>query len=182
MSDQAADFIADARDPLEGSVVQDRYRIVRRLGEGGMGRVYEGEHLLVKRRVAIKCLHAHYASRPDVLGRFLREAQAASAIGNEHIVDVLDLGKMPDGSPFMAMEFLAGRDLRQTLDELGTLPVGRAARIVRQVCDAVAAAHEKAIVHRDLKPENVFLIQRGDNPDFVKVLDFGIAKIGRAHV
>ncbi len=176
MTAEADNFIADVRDPLVGAVIQDRYRIVRKLGEGGMGRVYEGEHLLVRRRVAIKCLHAQYASNADVLARFLREAQAASSIGHEHIVDVLDMGKLADGSPFMALEFLAGCDLRQALDEAGALPVGRAVRIVRQVCDAVAAAHDKGIVHRDLKPENVFLIQRGDNADFVKVLDFGIAK------
>nr|MBK7066680.1 serine/threonine protein kinase [Deltaproteobacteria bacterium] len=169
-------LLTEARDPLLGQVIQDRYLVVRKLGEGGMGRVYEAEHTLVKRRVAIKCLHAQYASNSDVLGRFLREAQAAGSIGNEHIVDVLDMGRMDDGAPFMALEFLDGRDLADVLKEFGQLPIGRAVRVMRQVCDAVGAAHERGIVHRDLKPENVFLVQRGTNPDFVKVLDFGIAK------
>ncbi|MBK6534517.1 MAG: serine/threonine protein kinase, partial [Deltaproteobacteria bacterium] len=169
-------LLTEARDPLLGQLIQDRYLVVRKLGEGGMGRVYEAEHTLVKRRMAIKCLHAQYASNSDVLGRFLREAQAAGSIGNEHIVDVIDMGRMADGAPFMALEFLDGRDLADVLKEFGQLPIGRAVRVMRQVCDAVGAAHERGIVHRDLKPENVFLIARGANPDFVKVLDFGIAK------
>ena len=176
MSTESEESIVEARDPLLGLVVQDRYRVVRKLGEGGMGRVYEGEHLLVKRRVAIKCLHAQFASNAEVLQRFLREAQAASAIGNEHIVDVMDMGRLPDGAPFMVMEFLEGRSLGDVILEDGPLPVGRAVRIMRQICAAVEAAHAKSIVHRDLKPDNVFLIKRGDDPDFVKVLDFGIAK------
>jgi serine/threonine-protein kinase len=169
-------LLTEARDPLLGQVIQDRYLIVRKLGEGGMGRVYEAEHTVVKRRIAIKCLHAQYASNSDVLGRFLREAQAAGSIGNEHVVDVLDMGRMADGAPFMALEYLDGRDLADVLRADGPMPIGRAVRIMQQVCSAVGAAHEKGIVHRDLKPENVFLIARGTNTDFVKVLDFGIAK------
>lgn len=176
MSAEAEEMIVEAPDPLIGATVQDRYRVVRKLGEGGMGRVYEAEHLLVKRRVAVKCLHGQYASRPDVLQRFLREAQAASTIGNEHIVDVLDMGRMPDGAPFMAMEFLAGKDLGEAIACDGAFTVGRISRIIQQVCAAVQAAHDKGIVHRDLKPENIFLVRRGEDRDYVKVLDFGIAK------
>ncbi len=177
MTSDAERQLLETHDPLLGQVIQDRYRVIRPLGEGGMGRVYEAEHTLVKRRVAIKCLHAQYAINGEVLGRFLREAQSASSIGNEHIVDVLDMGRLTDGAPFMALEFLEGRDLAKTLQEDGPMSIGRAARIVRQVCEAASAAHAKGIVHRDLKPENIFLIERGGSTDFVKVLDFGIAKV-----
>ncbi len=176
VADGAPDTLAPAVDPNLGLVLQERYRIVRKLGEGGMGRVYEAEHILIKRRVAIKCLHAQYATDPEVVARFHREALAATSIGNEHIVEVTDMGRFPDGAVYMVLEFLEGRDLADEIDQHGPLAVGRAVRITRQICDALTAAHGKGIIHRDLKPENVYLIRRGREPDFVKVLDFGISK------
>ncbi len=163
-------------DERVGIVVADRYRIARVLGVGGMGGVYEAEHLLIGKKVALKCLHREYARDRDIVERFKREARAATLIGNDHIIDVTDMGDLPDGSPFLVMEFLAGRPLA-ALCELGPLPVRRAVHIARQICSALGAAHDKGIVHRDLKPENVFLIERNGDPDFVKVLDFGISKM-----
>jgi len=164
-------------DPRIGMVLQDRYRIVKKIGDGGMGAVYEGEHLMIKRRVAIKVLHPQYAQNEEIRKRFQREAQAATAIGHPNIVEVTDMGKLPDGSAYMVLEFLAGRDWAADISKQGAQPLGKVAHILTQVCEALTAAHGKGIVHRDLKPENVFLIERGGDPDFAKVVDFGISKI-----
>ncbi|MEM1414556.1 MAG: protein kinase [Myxococcota bacterium] len=164
-------------DPRIGMVLQDRYRIVRKLGEGGMGAVYEGEHMLIKRRVAIKALHAQFAMNAEIVKRFHNEALAATAIGHENIIEVTDMGRFDDGSVFMVLEYLDGRDWADDIESGGPQPVGRVVRILLQVCDALAAAHAKGIIHRDLKPENIFLIRRSGNPDFAKVLDFGISKM-----
>lgn len=168
---------ADDADPRISMVLADRYKIIRKLGEGGMGTVYEGEHVLIKRRVAIKCLHAHYANSPEIVARFHREALAATSIRHPNIVEVTDMGRFPDGAFFMVLEYLEGRDWAADLSHTGPQPLGRVVHILSQVCDALGAAHEKGIVHRDLKPENVFLCPRGDDPDFAKVLDFGISKM-----
>ena len=167
---------APQEDSRIGMVLQDRYKIIRKLGEGGMGAVYEGEHVLIKRRVAIKCLHSQFAQSGDIVARFHREALAATSIGNEHIIEVTDMGRFPDGSVFMVLEYLAGHDLSHEIENKGPMPIARLVHVCVQVCEALGAAHEKGIVHRDLKPENVFLIARGGDPDFVKVLDFGISK------
>jgi serine/threonine-protein kinase len=159
-----------------GVVVADRYRIVRTLGEGGMGTVFEGEHTGVGRKVAVKVLHAEVAKTPAVLERFQLEARSAAAIGHDNIIDVLDFG-IHDESPFMVMEFLRGVSLSERLNLVGHLSHGHAAYIMSQVLSALAAAHEAGIVHRDLKPDNVFLVQKAGFPDFVKLLDFGIAKL-----
>ncbi len=164
-------------DPRIGTVLQDRYRIVRKLGEGGMGAVYEGEHVLIKRRVAIKVLHSQFAQNPDIVARFHREAEAATSIGHPNIVEVTDMGSFPDGTAYMVLEFLQGRDWARDIDREGPQPLGKIVHIMSQVCDALAAAHAKGIVHRDLKPENIFLIERAGDPCFAKVLDFGISKI-----
>jgi len=164
-------------DPRIGMVLQDRYRIVEKIGDGGMGAVYEGEHLMIKRRVAIKVLHPQYAQNEEIRKRFQREAQAATAIGHPNIVEVTDMGKLEDGSAYMVLEFLEGRDWAKDISTQGPQPIGKVAHILTQVCDALTAAHGKGIVHRDLKPENVFLIERGGDPDFAKVVDFGISKI-----
>ncbi|UJR78639.1 serine/threonine protein kinase [Sandaracinus amylolyticus] len=164
-------------DPRIGMLLQDRYRILRKLGEGGMGAVYEGEHVLIKRRVAIKCLHSHYANSPDIVARFHREALAATSIGHPNIIECTDMGRFPDGAFFMVLEFLDGRDWAADLATTGPQPLGRVVHVMAQVCDALGAAHAKGIIHRDLKPENIFLIKRGSDPDFVKVLDFGISKM-----
>jgi serine/threonine-protein kinase len=159
-----------------GLVLEHKYRIKRHLADGGMGAVYEGEHVELGRRVAVKVLHPEFARNPDFVARFRKEAQAASAIGHQHIVDILDLGSTGGGA-FIVMELLVGQNLADRMVALGgRFPVGRAAHVIHQVLEAVAATHRRGIVHRDLKPENVFLVQRGTDPDFVKVLDFGIAK------
>ena len=154
-----------------GSIVDGRYRLNRLCGRGGMGWVYDAEHQGIGKRVALKILHPFYSRSSDISERFRREARAASKIGHPHIADVFDFGTTEDGCLYIAMEFLEGEDLGNVLDE-GPLPIDRALRITEQVCRALDAAHSAGVVHRDLKPENVFLIQN----DFVKVLDFGIAK------
>ena len=160
-----------------GQIVAEKYRIVRLLGQGGMGEVYEGENTRIRRRVAIKTLLAGVASRTDVVQRFEREAQAAGRIGSEHIVEVLDLGDLPDGSRYMVMEFLEGATLSERIVSRGRLPPREAARIVIELCEGLAAAHQAGIIHRDLKPANVFLLTHKQNRfDFVKILDFGVSK------
>lgn len=169
--------MVDADDPKVGQLLLGRYRIIKRLGEGGMGAVYEGKHELIGKRLAIKCLHPQFMSNEEVVERFHREAHAATAVGNEHIIEVTDVGSFDDGSPFMVMEYLEGHEFGALLDTEGPMPISRLVHIVGQVCGALAAAHARGIVHRDMKPENVYLIRRGNDDDFVKVLDFGISKI-----
>jgi serine/threonine-protein kinase len=159
-----------------GQVIDGRYRLRRLCGRGGMGWVYEAEHEAIGRTVALKILHPQYSRSQDIAERFRREARAASMIGHPHIAEVFDFGTTGDGCLYIAMEFLEGQDLGQLLEDEGLLPIARALNITAQVCWALDAAHAARVVHRDLKPENVFLINKPDNPDFVKVLDFGIAK------
>jgi hypothetical protein len=153
------------------------YVIRAQVGEGGMGIVYVAEHPQISRRVAVKVLHPGNDRAPELVHRFFTEARAASDIRNEHIVDVLDFGQLPDGSPYLVMEWLEGQSLAALLLDVPVLAPARAARIVRGVTQALRAAHGKGVVHRDLKPDNVFLVPRDSDPDFVKVLDFGIAKL-----
>jgi serine/threonine protein kinase len=160
-----------------GEVFAGKYRIVRLLGEGGMGRVYEAEHTSVGRRFAVKLLRRHLAANPQALARFRREARAAGALENEHIAAVLDFDAAPDGAPFLVMEYLEGRSLGQLLAEEGPLPVSRAANALLQVCRGLEAAHAAGILHRDLKPDNLFVTRRADGSEQVKILDFGIAKL-----
>ncbi len=167
---------SDPGDPLIGIEV-DRYRIIRRIGEGGMGIVYEAEHIVIEKKVALKVLRDDFSNRPEVVERFKQEAKAASRIGNEHIVDISDFGVTPHGASYFVMEMLDGDDLANILSAEGTLALTRAADILAQCCRALAAAHAKGIVHRDMKPENVFLTARDGRPDFVKIVDFGIAKM-----
>jgi len=167
-------------DPKIGLLLNDRYRIVRKLGEGGMGAVYEGKHEMINRSLAIKCLHPQFMANKEVVERFHREANAATAVGNEHIIEVTDVGSFDDGSPFIVMEKLDGIEFGDLLDEVGGISVGRMVHIVNQVCEALQAAHDQGIVHRDMKPENVFLIKRSGDEDFVKVLDFGISKMAES--
>lgn len=164
-------------DPLVGALLQGRYRIIRRIGEGGMGIVYEAEHVLIEKRVALKVLRDDFSNRPDVVERFRQEAKSASRIGHENIVDISDFGETPSGASYFVMEFLQGRDLAHVLTAQGTLDSERALRILLQCCRALGAAHHKGIVHRDMKPENIFLTERDGNSDFVKIVDFGIAKM-----
>jgi tRNA A-37 threonylcarbamoyl transferase component Bud32 len=164
-------------DPLIGTVLADRYRIERRLGEGGMGAVYLARHVILEKIVALKILHAEYARRRELVERFLHEAKAASRIRHEHVIDITDFGETGDKNVFFAMEYLEGFDLATVLNREGALSWRRVKSIVLQLCAALQAAHEAGVIHRDLKPENIYLIERLGNPDFVKVLDFGVAKL-----
>jgi serine/threonine-protein kinase len=160
-----------------GDVIDGKYRIVRLIGEGGMGAVYEGENIRIHRTVAIKVLHAGVAENADAVQRFEREAQAAGRIGSEHIVEVLDLGNLPDGDRFMVMEFMDGDSLSARITNRVRLTAQETYPIARQILEGLAAAHGAGIIHRDLKPDNVFLLKsRGGQADFVKLLDFGISK------
>jgi serine/threonine-protein kinase len=132
---------------------------------------------MIGRRFAVKFLHSELAGHGEILARFRREAQAAGSLENENIAAVTDFGSMPDGAPYIVMEFLEGADLAKVLAQTGPLPVARAAHILIQVCRGLVAAHARGIVHRDLKPENLLLQKRGDGGDLVKILDFGIAKL-----
>ena len=167
----------DPDDPLVGTELAGRYRVIRQIGEGGMGLVYEAMHSLIEKRVAIKLLRKDFSSRPEVVTRFRQEAKSASRIGHAHIVDISDFGETPDGSSYFVMEYLEGEDLANVLHREAMLEVERAVNIVLQCCKALGAAHSKGIVHRDMKPENIFLTTREDRPDFVKIVDFGIAKM-----
>ena len=160
-----------------GDIIQDKYRIVRLIGEGGMGAVYEGENTLIARRVAIKVLLNSAAVNPEIVQRFQREAQAAGRIGNDHILEVLDLGTLPDGDLLMVMEYLDGENLADRIDRLGRLTPQQVYPVARQLLEGLGAAHAAGIIHRDLKPENVFILkEKAGHSDFVKIIDFGISK------
>lgn len=159
-----------------GTVVGQRYRIDRLLGVGGMGAVYAVTHLALGKTYALKVLHDVYGRDPDIIDRFVREARAATQTGHPNIIDVVDIGTMESGDLYFVMELLEGTDLGTVIRQSGPLAVRRAVHIGRQICRALAAAHEAGIVHRDLKSENVVLTVKTGDPDFVKVLDFGICK------
>ncbi len=164
-------------DPYIGALLSDRYRILRKLGQGAMGSVYLAEHVLIERQVAVKILSGDVAHSPEAMRRFIQEARSAACIGQENIVEIHDFGETESDSMYFAMEYLAGQDLAGLVRACAPLPADRVRHVLTQICRALAAAHEKGIVHRDLKPENIILIERDGRPDFVKVLDFGIAKI-----
>ncbi|MET0389973.1 MAG: protein kinase [Polyangiales bacterium] len=168
---------SDSRDPWVGRILDQRYRVLQCIGRGGMGAVYLAEHLLLRRRVAIKMLHAGLAERSDAVQRFHREAVAAAAVGDEHIIDVKDMGRLEGGQFYIVLEYLAGADLAWVVSSGGPLSVARTLRISLQLCQALGAVHGAGLVHRDLKPENLFLITRAGQADFLKVLDFGVCKL-----
>jgi serine/threonine protein kinase len=164
----------------EGQIIDDKYRIVGLLGVGGMGAVYEGENARIKRRVAIKVLHADTASNAQAVERFEREAQAAGRIGSDHILEVLDLGKLPNGDHYMVMEFLDGETLGARIKRVGGLTPREVAPLIRQALLGLQAAHTAGIVHRDLKPENIFICkEKAGHHDFVKLIDFGVSKFNK---
>jgi serine/threonine-protein kinase len=160
-----------------GQLVDNKYRIIRLIGEGGMGAVFEGENIRINRKVAIKVLHAAFAGNVEVMQRFEREAQAAGRIGNDHILEVLDLGTLPDGDRFIIMEFLEGEPLSSRIKQRGRMLPHELAAVMRQVLVGLGAAHAVGIVHRDLKPDNIFIQrEKAGNKDYVKIIDFGISK------
>src|SRR5512138_1969785 len=164
-----------AKDRLVGRVLGDRYRVLSRLGEGGMGTVYLCEHAVLQRRFAVKVLRPELARDAELVDRFRNEAIAASRIGQENVVDVVDFGAEEDGSLYYVMEALDGRSLGAVIREEGPLPVRRALDLLEQICRALAAAHRRGVVHRDVKPDNVFLVRRDDGTELAKVIDFGIS-------
>lgn len=166
-------------DPYPGVVVDQRYVVGRLIGEGWMGRVYECRHRVLGKKLAIKVIRRDLAKTPGAFERFLIEAKAASAVGNEHIIDIVDFGAFTDGAAYLVMEHLDGVPLSRRIDEHGPMPLANIVDIASQIAEGLAAAHAAGIVHRDLKPDNVFLVQRRGH-DFVKILDFGVAKITHA--
>ena len=165
---------------LVGSVLEGAYRITRLIGEGGMGAVYEAVQLRLNKRVAVKLMARDLAANREALVRFHREAEITSHLGHPHLVTVFDFGQAASGEPYLVMEYLEGEDLDHRLRRVGRLPIEKVVHVARQVASALGAAHDQGVVHRDLKPGNVFLLQVPGEPDFVKVLDFGISKVKAA--
>ncbi len=166
----------DSEGDLIGRVIENRYRLLRKIGEGGMGTIYAGEHVEIRKGVAIKILHPVYSKQQNLVERFRREARAASRIGHPNIIDVTDFGTTEDGCAYFVMEHLDGIDLADVLSHERRIDPLRAVRIGMQICSALHAAHTGGVIHRDLKPENIYLVARDGEADFVKVLDFGIAR------
>jgi serine/threonine-protein kinase len=161
---------------LVGSVIKDRYHLVRLIGDGGVGAVYKAADQLLRRFVAIKLLHPTTARKPEAVERFLREARSAAGIGHPNVTDVLDFGE-ERGQPFLVMEYLRGRSLSHAIAHDGRFSVERACAIATHSLAGLAAAHHRGILHRDLKPANLMLIAQFGDPDFVKVCDFGFATL-----
>jgi serine/threonine-protein kinase len=163
-----------------GTVLEGAYRITRLIGEGGMGAVYEATQLRLNKRVAVKLMARELAANHEALARFHREAEITSHLGHPHLVTVIDFGTAESGEPYLVMEHLDGEDLDHRLRRVGRVTIEIAVHVVRQVASALNAAHDQGIVHRDLKPGNIFISQIPGEPDFVKVLDFGISKMKAA--
>jgi eukaryotic-like serine/threonine-protein kinase len=167
----------EAAASLVGTVLAGRYRIERLLGSGGMGSVYRAEHVLMRKACAVKVLHREMTQVKEVVARFEREAVAAARIEHPNVATATDFGQLENGSFYLVLEFIEGKSLSQLIASTGPLPEERALVITRQIADALGAAHGAGIVHRDLKPDNVMLVVKDGGQDFVKVLDFGIAKV-----
>ena len=172
--------VVEERDARIGQTLLDQFRIEEKIGTGGMGSVYRAHQSTINRDVAIKILHPDLANNADAVRRFQREARISTALDHKNVVRVFLFGQLPDGSLYLVMELIRGRPLSDLLRVEPRLAVPRAMHILTQVCDGVGEAHDQGIVHRDVKPENVMLVTKGRDPDFVKVLDFGIARLTRA--
>ncbi len=167
---------ASASADLMGTVVAERYHIIKKLGEGGMGTVYLAEHVKMGRKSALKVMNPGMNTDPDAIARFNREAANASRLSHPNICAIYDFGETPDGLIYLAMEFIEGQSLTALIETSGYLPPARAAAIIHQSADALQVAHDAGIVHRDLKPDNIMIAKNRDGSDQAKVVDFGIAK------
>src|SRR5580698_1900281 len=163
-------------DRLSGRIIAGNFRIDGLIGSGAMGNVYKAEQLSLAKQVAIKVLHPHLMGDDKLVGRFKREAKSASLLNHPNSIQIIDSGQDRDGTLYIAMELLTGRDLAQVIREDFPLPLPRVVRILSQALSALEEAHAQGVIHRDLKPSNIMLVQRRDEKDFVKVCDFGIAK------
>jgi serine/threonine-protein kinase len=166
----------DAKADLVGSVIGERYHVLQKLGEGGMGQVYLAEHVKMGRKSAVKVMNKELVNDADAIGRFNREAANASRINHQNVAGIYDFGETADGLTFLAMEYVEGRSLTSIVREEGALSPDRAAEITRQASLGLQSAHDMGIVHRDLKPDNIMIAQDKEGADLVKVVDFGIAK------
>jgi len=162
---------------LVGSVLDGRYRLDALLGEGGMGAVYRAHHLAMDRKVAVKLLKPHLSTDDNAVQRFLREARSTMKVDSEHAVTVFDFGVTPQSDYYMVLEYLDGRTVQRELDVDGPFAPARVVHIAKQALQALGAAHERGLIHRDIKPDNILLMRVGDDPDYAKVLDFGVAKL-----
>jgi eukaryotic-like serine/threonine-protein kinase len=179
VSARASPLLESSMSLTPGDVIDNKYEIVRLLGEGGMGAVFEGRNRLIERRVAIKVLHAAAREAAGVVERFEREARAAGLIGGDHILEVLDLGTLPTGDRYMVLEFLDGETLAQRITRRGRLTSAEVAPLLRQALVGLRGAHAAGIVHRDLKPDNLFILkEKAGHKDFLKIIDFGVSKFG----
>lgn len=169
--------LAIPHDPMIGTLFCDRFQILEVLGGGGMGMVYRAKHLMMQRSVAIKILHTKMIGNPDALKRFKVEAKAASNFSHPNILNIFDFGISNEGQPYMVMDFLDGLNLSALLENEGRVSSGRAVNMFLQTCSALAHAHAKEIIHRDVKPSNIMLVEFEGRKDFVKLVDFGIAKV-----
>jgi serine/threonine-protein kinase len=181
MTDRASAALSKstgAPDPLIGRVINDRFKISALIARGGMGKVYRAEQAPLGRVCAIKVLNPNYAGEhdPEFHKRFFLEASIASKLTHPNTVTIFDYGKTEDDIYYMAMEYLEGHTLHRAIREAGHFPEERAAHVARQICRALREAHSLGVIHRDLKPANIFLVEHGDETDFVKVLDFGLVK------
>src|SRR5882724_6857971 len=170
-------------DPYLGRTLAGEFRIDALIGTGAVGRVYRAHQLGVERSVALKIMHRDLAANEALQSRFRREARLAGSLSHPNLVSVMSLGELEEPGarlPFLVLEYLDGLSLRSALSAQGAFSPTRVLHIVLQIADAVGEAHQRGIVHRDLKPENVMLVQRGEDPDFVKVLDFGVASVGES--
>jgi serine/threonine protein kinase len=172
--------MSDAGPPTHppiGTVLDQEYRLVRTVSEGGMGTVYEAIQLRLDRRVAVKIMGGDLTQNPEALARFRREVKVMSQLVHPHVVQLLDFGTTTSNQPYLVTEYLEGEDLQLRLDRVQRLSLTTTLSILRQVASALSAIHARAIVHRDLKPANVFLLAIDGAPEFVKVVDFGISKV-----
>jgi serine/threonine-protein kinase len=170
-------LVNKVQDPLIGTTLAGHYEIISLIGHGGMGVVYKARHNLMDRIVAIKMLHANLVSDSMSVKRFQQESKAASRISHPHVITVYDFGISPQGQPYIVMDYLEGISLADVIKNEGQVSVERCIKIISQACDALEHAHRQGVVHRDLKPTNIVLVETDEDKDFVKVVDFGVAKL-----